>query len=91
MTSNVENESFINKFKNVRLDALLVDTKSCFFKRRSCLPHCNDRMSVFVEEQRVDVAWKNCKIKSKKYHLKNLKKDWVSRGGYKLDAVTEKI
>ena len=28
MTSNVENESFINKFKNVRLDdALLVDTK----------------------------------------------------------------
>ena len=50
MTSNVENESFINKFKNVRLDALLVDKKFVSSRKEGCLSN-NDRRCVCRGEE----------------------------------------
>ena len=88
MTSNVENESFINKFKNVRLDALLVDTK--FVSSRKEAVSLIMTGGVFVEEKKVDKPGKIVKL-NQKISFKKFKKEWVSRGGYKLDAVIKKF
>ena len=45
---------------------------------------------VFVEEKKVDKPGKIIKL-NQKISLKKFKKDWVSRGGYKLDAVIKKF
>ena len=88
MTSNVENESFINKFKNVRLDALLVDAK--FVSSRKEAVSLIMTGGVFVEEKKVDKPGKIVKL-NQKISFKKFKKEWVSRGGYKLDAVIKEF
>ena len=52
MTSNVENESFINKFKNVRLDSLLVDKKLVTSRKEGCFSYYDRRCICRGEEGR---------------------------------------
>ena len=72
MTSNVENESFINKLKNVRLDALLVDTK--FVSSRKEAVSLIMTGGVFVEEKKVDKPGKIVKLNQKMIR-KNMRKN----------------
>jgi|TARA_A100001388_G_scaffold12230_1_gene8395 23S rRNA (cytidine1920-2'-O)/16S rRNA (cytidine1409-2'-O)-methyltransferase len=88
MTSNIENEFFINKFKNRRLDSLLVDKKLVTSRKEAVSLIMTG--GVFVEEKKVDKPGKIIKL-NQKISLKKFKKDWVSRGGYKLDAVLKRF
>ena len=48
------------------------------------------RGNVFVEEERADKPGKIIKL-NQTISLKKNEKEWVSRGGYKLDAVIKKF
>ena len=48
------------------------------------------RGNVFVEEQKIDKPGKIIKL-NQKISLKKNDKEWVSRGGYKLDAVIKRF
>ena len=71
MTSNIENESFINKFKNRRLDSLLVDKKLVTSRKEAVSLIMTG--GVFVEEKKVDKPGKIIKL-NQKISLKNIKK-----------------
>ena len=51
MTSNIENEFFINKFKNRRLDSLLVDKKLVTSRKEAVSLIMTG--GVFVEEKKL--------------------------------------
>ena len=72
MTSNIENEFFINKFKNRRLDSLLVDKKLVTSRKEAVSLIMTG--GVFVEEKKVDKPGKIIKL-NQKISLKKFKKD----------------
>ena len=84
----LENIVFTNKFKNKRLDVLLVDMKLVSSRQKAV--SLIMRGNVFVEEERADKPGKIIKL-NQKISLKKNEKEWVSRGGYKLDAVIKKF
>ena len=84
----LENIIFTNKFKNKRLDVLLVDMKLVSSRQKAV--SLIMRGNVFVEEERADKPGKIIKL-NQKISLKKNEKEWVSRGGYKLDAVIKKF
>ena len=84
----LENIVFTNKFKNKRLDLLLVDMKLVSSRQKAV--SLIMRGNVFVEEERADKPGKIIKL-NQKISLKKNEKEWVSRGGYKLDAVIKKF
>ena len=84
----LENIVFTNKFKNKRLDVLLVDMKLVSSRQKAV--SLIMRGNVFVEEARVDKPGKIIKL-NQIISLKKNEKEWVSRGGYKLDAVIKKF
>ena len=79
---------FINKFKNKRLDSLLVEMKLVSSRQKAVSLIMTG--NVFVEEEKVDKPGKIIKL-NQKISLKKNEKDWVSRGGYKLDAVIKRF
>ena len=84
----LENIVFTNKFKNKRLDVLLVDMKLVSSRQKAV--SLIMRGNVFVEEERANKPGKIIKL-NQTISLKKNEKEWVSRGGYKLDAVIKKF
>ena len=79
---------FTNKFKNKRLDLILVDMKLVSSRQKAV--SLIMRGDVFVEQEKVDKPGKIVKL-NQKISLKKKEKEWVSRGGLKLAAVLEKF
>ena len=84
MTFNKKIEVFKNNSENKRLDNLLVEMKLVPSRQKAI--SLIIRGNVFVEDKKIDKPGKVVKI-NQKISLKLHEKDWVSRGGYKLDAV----
>ena len=79
---------FTNNFENKRLDNLLVEMKLVSSRQKAI--SLIMRGNVFVEEEKVDKPGKVVKI-NQKISMKINEKDWVSRAGYKLDAVIKRF
>ncbi|MBD23319.1 MAG: TlyA family rRNA (cytidine-2'-O)-methyltransferase [Alphaproteobacteria bacterium] len=88
MTFNFETKVFTNKFKNVRLDSLLVDMQLVSSRQKAV--SLIMRGDVFIGDDKAVKPGKIVKF-NQKVSLQIKKKEWVSRGGYKLDAVLKKF
>lgn len=83
-----ETKVVTEKFKNKRLDSILVEMSLVPSRQRAI--SLIMRGDVYVEEEKVSKPGKIIKL-NQKIRLKKSGLDWVSRGGIKLDAVIKRF
>ena len=77
-----------NKLKDKRLDTLLVEMKLVSSRQKAI--SLIMRGNVYVGEEKIDKPGKIIKL-NQKISLKKNDKEWVSRGGYKLDSIIKRF
>jgi 23S rRNA (cytidine1920-2'-O)/16S rRNA (cytidine1409-2'-O)-methyltransferase len=83
-----ETKVVTEKFKNKRLDSILVEMSLVPSRQRAI--SLIMRGDVYVEEEKVSKPGKIIKL-NQKIRLKKSGLDWVSRGGIKLDSAIKRF